>query len=83
VIQDAATTELLMLGFMNREALQSTLLRLRHVLQPHPEKAADEGRNLRESPGSRRGVDGLRPRHHPVASVLLPMTWAKTSASSC
>ena len=36
VIQDASTAELLMVGFMNREALETTLPDgLRHFLQPH------------------------------------------------
>ena len=38
VVQDARDGEVLMVGFMNREALERTLaLGLRHVLQPYPQ----------------------------------------------
>ena len=47
VIQDAATSEVLMVGFMNQEALDRTRDdRLRHLLQPLAQHAVDEGRNL-------------------------------------
>jgi len=60
VIQDATTAELLMVGFMNREALEATLRtgfvtfysRTRQTLWT-------KRRNVRQSPRSRRGMDGL------------------------
>ena len=64
VIQDATTAELLMVGFMNRQALEATLRtgfvtfysRTRQTLWT---KGETSGNRLR----SCRGVDGLRPRH--------------------
>ena len=44
-----------MVGFMNEEALDADAgNRLRHLLQPHPQQAVDEGRNLRQPAAGRR-----------------------------
>ena len=49
VIQDDTSGEVLMVGFMNQEALERTHRdRVRDVLQPHPQQAVDEGGNLRQ-----------------------------------
>ena len=49
VVQDAASGEVLMVGFMNQEAWDVTRAhRLRDVLQPHPQHAVDQGRDLRQ-----------------------------------
>ena len=46
VIQDDETNEVLMVGFMNEEALDDAADRLRHLLQPHAQHALDEGRDV-------------------------------------
>ncbi len=44
IVQDAASGEVLMLGFMNREALEKTLSTgYRDFFQPHPQPALDQG----------------------------------------
>ena len=72
VIQDAATQELLMVGFMNREALETTLRtgfvtfysRTRHEF-------VDERRDIRQPTRSSRGMDRLRSGHHSAARARL------------
>ena len=47
IVQDAASGEVLMLGFMNREACERTLVdRLRDVFQPHSQPTLDQRRDL-------------------------------------
>ena len=44
VIQDDVSNEVLMVGFMNQEALDRTGRHgIRHLLQPHARNALDEG----------------------------------------
>ena len=58
VIQDARIGEVLMVGFMNEEALDRTRDdRLRHLLQPHAQHAVDEGRDVRQP--ARRSIEML------------------------
>ena len=55
VVQDAESREVLMVGFMNEDALARTREdRLRHVLQPDAQHALDEGRDLGQPPAGRR-----------------------------
>jgi phosphoribosyl-AMP cyclohydrolase len=52
VIQDAASGELLMVGFMNREALETTLgTGFVTFYSRTRQTAVDQGRNLRQSAG--------------------------------
>ena len=54
VIQDAESAEVLMVGFMNEEALGTDAEdRLRHLLQPHAQHAVDEGRDIRQPAAGR------------------------------
>ena len=51
VIQDADSSEVLMVGFMNEEALAETRRTgYRDVLQPHAQQALDQRRDLGQSP---------------------------------
>ena len=68
IVQDADNGDVLMLGFMNREAFeQDTAGRVCHILQPHSQPALDQGRDFRQPAGSRVGRDRLRSRHGPAA----------------
>ena len=68
VIQDAATGELLMVGFMNREALETTLRTgFATFYSRTRQTAVDQRRDLRQSLAGRCGMDGLRPRHGAAA----------------
>ena len=60
VVQDGRDGEVLMVGFMNREAFEQTLARLRDVLQPYPQRAVDERREFGQPVESGLGADGLR-----------------------
>ncbi len=67
IVQDAATGEVLMLGFMNQTAFDKTLQSgLCDLLQPHPKPALDQGRDLGQSTEGRLGTSGLRFRYHPL-----------------
>ena len=51
VVQDAESQEVLMVGFMNEDALARTRdTGLRHVLQPVAQRAVDQGRDLGQPP---------------------------------
>jgi phosphoribosyl-AMP cyclohydrolase len=54
VVQDHETREVLMVGFMNEQAWDVTRTTGRHLLQPHPQRAVDEGRDVGEPPRRRR-----------------------------
>ena len=63
IIQDERTGEVLMLGFMNEEALAETRRRRRgRFLQPLTEQAVEEGRIQRARVASSRNARGLRRR---------------------
>ena len=54
IVQDANSGQMLMLGFLNETSYQQDArLRLRHLLEPHPPEAMDEGRNQRQPPARR------------------------------
>ena len=59
VVQDAANGEVLMVGFMNEEALRETLPPGGHLLQPLAQQALAKGRDERPPPQAacRRCVD--------------------------
>ena len=59
IVQDEATGEVLMLGYMNREALRKTGLRLRDFFQPHARPVVDQGGNLRQPSEGHRAHDRL------------------------
>ncbi len=62
IVQDDKNGEILMLGFMNREAYDLTRKTgLRHVLQPIAQKAVDQGRDQRPEAHSPRTSHRLRP----------------------
>ena len=64
IVQDAASNEVLMLGFMNREACERHALhRLRDIFQPHSQPALDQRGDFRQSPESYCGYHRLRSRH--------------------
>ena len=49
IVQDAASGQVLMLGFLNEESYKKTTeIGLRHVLEPDAQQAVDEGRDQRE-----------------------------------
>ncbi len=69
VAQDHATGEVLMLGFMNREAWEATLKTGRatyysrspgHLLQPQPQNPLGKRGNLRQGPDRKRDSHRLR-----------------------
>ena len=64
VVQDAATGEVLMVAWMNAEALERTLAtRLTHFWSRSPQGAVAEGRDIGPSPARRRRLRGLRRGH--------------------
>ena len=63
IVQDAATGAVLMVGFLNEESYQKTYLWLRHLLEPHPQQALDEGRDQRQPSAHCRNPYRLRHRH--------------------
>ena len=69
IVQDAGNGEVLMLGFMNREALSRRCAPVRHFFQPHPQPALDQGRDFGQPAGGGFGGNRLRSRHRPVAST--------------
>ena len=67
IVQDAATGEVLMLGFLNPESYAKTLeTRLCDLLEPHAAEAVDEGRDQRQPPARGLGRDRLRQRRAAV-----------------
>ena len=64
VVQDEASGEVLMVGFMNQEAWDLTR-RIGYVdlLQPHPQHAVDQGRDLGQPAGRDAAAGRLRRRH--------------------
>ena len=77
VVQDADSGAVLMLGYMNREALRATFERRRVVFfSRSKQRLWDEGRDLRQHARSRRGARRLRPglaaRHRAPARPGLP-----------
>ena len=61
VIQDAQTGQVLMVGFMNKEALQKTVRRKKgHVLEQDKKKTLAKRRNFRKLSGSRFDAQRLR-----------------------
>ena len=63
-----------MVGFMNEEALgHHAAHRLRHVLQPHPQHAVDEGRDLGQQ---------ARGRRHARSTATRTRCWSRRSGSA-
>ena len=61
VIQDDESNEVLMVGFMNEEALDAHAAhRVRHVLQPHAERALDQRRDVGQPTAGDKPAGGLR-----------------------
>ena len=68
IVQDVSSGEVLMLGFMNRDACaQYAQQRLRDVLQPLPQPALDQRRDLWKPPQVTFHDHRLRLRHASVA----------------
>ena len=63
IIQDAVTKNVLMLGFMNKEAYDKTIEG--NLLEPFTQLSLDQGRDLRKLPQSGKHSDRLRQRHLP------------------
>ena len=62
IVQDDSSGEVLMLGFMNREALERHARDgIRHVLQPLAQEIVDQGRKQRPEIAVARNARGLRP----------------------
>ena len=78
IVQDADNGEVLMVGFMNREALERRSHRLRDVFQPHAQQAVDEGRNQRQPSAAGLRRDRLRPGHGAGARCA----WKVTASSA-
>ena len=61
IVQDDATNEILMLGYMNEQSVRMTLeKRLVYVLEPQSAGVLDQGRDQRQRARTRRYPQGLR-----------------------
>ena len=63
IIQDAVTKNVLMLGFMNKEANHRN--QEGYFLEPFSQLSLDQGRDLRKLPQSGKHSDRLRQRYLP------------------